>query len=506
MKKGVITVYLAIIFSILLSMILSAVEAAKYSAYRVVAECALKNALISAFGEYNRELFNQYDLLYIDLSYLTDQVSFKALTDRVSGYMNENLDAPDSGMLFAKDLFGKGTAEVRLRDCQMASDLFGSNLKKQAVEYIKGEIPADLPKDLLSLIRVKEEYSLDEESFRKTKEDLDKEAEMALKDKDGDKGGKELEDVKTVRNLVRVDWDLRFIRPIMVVLLKEDAFNTSGRSFSQLDVPSTRITANINGAQNFLSEVETDPFAEAYFTEYIMRKTGNYVHPKQNSYLQYETEYIIGGSNVDTENLNRVIVKIFYIRSAANLISLLGDQEKREAVDQIAEGLSAICEIPAPVISGIILCMWAAGEATFDVEELCKGKKLALIKDADDFHLSLQGGLNNLISDKSFSNHGGTGTELTLAGETELGSFSGNSKNITEKINLSYEDYLRILVQYTNPYLKTLRMMDIIELDVRQTPDNNTFRIDWCLNAAVFEVTVTSEFGARYEIKRRYSY
>ena len=45
-----------------------------------------------------------------------------------------------------------------------------------------------------------------------------------------------------------------------------------------------------------------------------------------------------------------------------------------------------------------------------------------------------------------------------------------------------------------------------IELDVHITPGNENFRIDWCLNGAEFDVTVKSEFGADYELKRKYSY
>ena len=524
MRKAVITVYLAITFSILLSMMLGAIQAAKYSAYRVVCECALQSALFSAFGEYNKELLEQYDLLYIDLSYMTNQVSYKALTDRMESYMNENLKEPEGRLLFANDFFGTGNAHVSMTRCEKASDLFGSNLKKQAVEYTKDFIGADFITDFLSLIRVKKEYELDEESFKKKKEDLDKAAVEAVENANSEKeitegtkngntendgsetiNGKETEDAKTINSFLSIDnLDITYIRPLTAFLLKKNVSTVSGKHFQILDAPSFRLKSNIESSEGAFSETDTDPLADVYFTEYIVRKTGNYVRPKENSYLQYEAEYIYGGRNNDSENLGLVVESIFFIRTAANFISLEQDEEKKEVVDQIAEGISALTEIPAPVVSALIMCIWAAGEASYDVEDLYNGERVELIKNADDFNLSIKGGLKNLLPDHKYKTSGKN--ELVPVGETEIGNYASEKKDLELSIKLSYEDYLRILIYLMPSSVKSLRMMDIIELDVHITPGNENFRIDWCLNGAEFDVTVKSEFGAEYELKRKYSY
>ena len=516
MRKGVITVYLAITFSILLSMMLGAIQAAKYSAYRVVCECALQSALFSAFGEYNKELLEQYDLLYIDLSYMTNQVSYKALTDRMESYMNENLKEPEDRLLFASDFFGTGNAHVSMTRCEKASDLLGNNLKKQAVEYTKDFIGADFITDFLSLIRVKKEYALDEESFKKKKAELDKEASEALENAKSEKEitkndgsetitGKETEDAKTINSMLSIDYlDMTYIRPLTAFLLKKNVSDVSGKHFQMLDAPSFRLKSNLESSEGAFSETETDPLADVYFTEYIVRKTGNYVRPKENSYLQYEAEYIYGGRNNDSENLGLVVESIFFIRTAANFISLEQDEEKKEIVDQIAEGISALTDIPAPIVSALIMCIWAAGEASYDVEDLYNGERVALIKNADDFNLSIKGGMKNLLPDHKYK--ASEKNELVPVGETELGNYASEKKELELSVKLSYEDYLRILIYLTPSSLKSLRMMDIIELDVHITPGNENFRIDWCLNGAEFDVTVKSEFGAEYELKRKYSY
>ena len=512
MKKGIITVYLAITFSVLLSMILGAVQAAKYSAYRVVCECAFESAVLSAFGEYNRELLEQYDLLYIDLSYMTNQVSYRALTDRVETYMNENLSEPEERLLFANDFFGSGTACVSLTECEKASDLFGNNLRKQAVEYTKDLIGADFVSDFLSLIRIKKDYGLDEESFEKKKEELNREALEAIQDAEDDDeentepaGGKETEEAKTIESMLTPDsLNLKYVRPLTAFLLKEKVFSVSGTNFYFPDAPSFRLKSSLESSNGVFDEIETDPLAEVYFTEYIVRKTGNYLRPKENSFLQYEAEYIYGGQTNDSANLGLVVESIFWIRTAAGFISLERDSEKKEIVDEISEGLSAVTHVPAPVMSALIMCLWAAGEATYDVEDLYNGKRVELIKNADDFHLSVTGGMKNLLADRRYQSS--AGTELIPVGDSEIGSYAKESKSLDLSIRLSYEDYLRILIFLVPPVLKSLRMMDIIEMDVHSTPGNENFRIDWCLDGALFEATVESEFGAVYECKQKYAY
>ena len=510
MKRGVITIYLAITFTVLLSLFLSAFQAARFSAYRVIAETATRCGILSAFGEYNRELLDRYDLLYIDLSYQTKEFSYQVLSDRVGGYINENLGEPETRLLFARDFFGGGSAVVKITDKSLATDLFGNNLKKQATEYMKDRISADFAEDLLSLIRIKKDYKLDEESFLEIKEKLDSEAKEALEN-NGEESNS-LEETGTVRELTEIDWEMKFLTPLDYIVLKEGTAGVSGKIFNPLDLPSTRL-AILDHSHGEFQEVESDPLADVYFTEYIVEKCGNYVQPKEDSYLRYEAEYVFAGQNNDAMNLKYTIRAIFFIRSAANLISLNMDEEKMKLVDSVAEVLSLISRVPAKVISGLILVLWAAGEATYDVRDLYHGDRVELIKDADRFYLSLQGGIQNMLSidEKSIkalpgpADSSGRG-ELALTDETEIGSYSSAGKTVGVTIRLSYKDYLRMLIMMTPSLFKAGRMMDVIELDMRMTEGNEYFQLDWCLDGAVFEVVVTSSFGAEYELKRKYCY
>ena len=68
-NAGSTSVYLILIFAVLLSFILLIVEGARKNAIRMKIECAMDLSMSSVFAEYNRELLNQYDLFFIDTSY-----------------------------------------------------------------------------------------------------------------------------------------------------------------------------------------------------------------------------------------------------------------------------------------------------------------------------------------------------------------------------------------------------------------------------------------------------
>ncbi len=67
--KGYLTVYLALVMTVLISFLLLLIMGAKRNTVRCEAEIAFDNSMQSVLAEYHREMWKQYDLLYIDTSY-----------------------------------------------------------------------------------------------------------------------------------------------------------------------------------------------------------------------------------------------------------------------------------------------------------------------------------------------------------------------------------------------------------------------------------------------------
>ena len=205
---------------------------------------------------------------------------------------------------------------------------------------------------------------------------------------------------------------------------------------------------------------------KALFTEYILEHLGNYRETKENSVLDYEAEYVLGGKKADKDNLSSVIGKIVLIRSGLNLISLLQDGEKRTETYALASGIIGFTGQPVliKIVQLLIISAWSAAESLTDVKALLEGKKVPILKKADDWNLSLEG-------IKNFSEEMITGKDC--------------------KHGLTYEDYLRVLLLMQNRKKQYFRTMDILQANMCAN-ENENFRF----KDSIAAVTVRTEYVA----------
>ena len=205
---------------------------------------------------------------------------------------------------------------------------------------------------------------------------------------------------------------------------------------------------------------------KALFTEYILEHLGNYRETKENSVLDYEAEYVLGGKKADKDNLSSVIGKIVLIRSGLNLISLLQDGEKRTETYALASGIIGFTGQPVliKIVQLLIISAWSAAESLTDVKALLEGKKVPILKKADDWNLSLEG-------IKNFSEEMITGKDC--------------------KHGLTYEDYLRVLLLMQNRKKQYFRTMDILQANMCAN-ENEYFRF----KDSIAAVTVRTEYVA----------
>lgn len=164
--------------------------------------------------------------------------------------------------------------------------------------------------------------------------------------------------------------------------------------------------------------------------------------------LQYETEYILQGKGTDRENLEKTVTELFAVREGMNLIHILSDSAKREQARTLAlaitgsVGLVPLVDIAACLIMGV----WAMGEAIQDLRILMSGGKVPLWKKGEDWHLNLEGLLDM-----------GRGQRPDIKGQNE------------GQKGFSYEGYLKLLLLKENPGEKHMRMLDLMEINIRQT-------------------------------------
>ena len=99
-----LTVYLALVMSVLLSLCLALIEGARSQAVMLEAECVVDIGMNSVLAEYHRELFRQYNLFAIDSSYGTKLPGRANTANHLREYIERNLSMED---IFLSDFLYK---------------------------------------------------------------------------------------------------------------------------------------------------------------------------------------------------------------------------------------------------------------------------------------------------------------------------------------------------------------------------------------------------------------
>lgn len=86
-KKGSVTVFLALMLSLLLSLVCASIESVRMAAARTQILGSLDIGLYSLFGQYDRELLKEYDLFFLDGSCGGGTLKMSRIYDNMEEYM-----------------------------------------------------------------------------------------------------------------------------------------------------------------------------------------------------------------------------------------------------------------------------------------------------------------------------------------------------------------------------------------------------------------------------------
>ncbi|SHJ43650.1 DUF5702 domain-containing protein [Parasporobacterium paucivorans] len=247
-------------------------------------------------------------------------------------------------------------------------------------------------------------------------------------------------------------------------LVLENPGEVSGERIAGENLPSAGGTTEVEETKSLINKAVDRLVYSRYLTDHF----GTYAHPKEETALRYELEYILGGGTTDKENLAAAADKLLLIREGCNMLSLLKDKTKRDEAYQMATILAGFTGMPALVTITwfVILGAWAYAESILDVKSLLKGEKITVIKNEDQWNLSLEG----VIS---------------------AGSQKGAVNSVQEN-GMDYEQYLQIMLLMQSSQQQYFRTMDVIQINLckRYNPD---FRINECICSA----EISTGFSAR---------
>lgn len=177
------------------------------------------------------------------------------------------------------------------------------------------------------------------------------------------------------------------------------------------------------------------------FHAYLLKYFGYYGTKNPdiwNDRLEYQIEYIIFGKEGDRENLEETMWRIFLLRAAGNYLFFHQDAERFGKAEAEAAAIAGITGNAALIglVREILLIAQAIEEGIQETKAVFAGEKVSLYED---------------------------------------GVFQG--------VQMGYEEYLYLFLCTTGKREKTMRSMDVVELEVRERSGYEAFRMDHCADA-----------------------
>ena len=486
-ERGSITLFLALILSLLLSLVCTSIESVRMASARTQILNSMDIGLYSVFGQYDRKLLEEYDLFALDGSMGGGQLNLAKICDNLESYMKPVLKQNSQKL----ELHQSGLTGYRL-----LTDECGEVFYQQIVQYMQETLGSQGVQLLLNKMSDRERKT--EEADLKAKQaetggSIDRyDSEMNQASQKSRQAAQEAENRQQQEGQIstqpaptqpQADNPISIIKRIMKMGILELVL-PPGREISTRTVSKDTMVSGRQLQQGM--EMPDGVTADSSYTsgvlfqQYLMNHLGNYTDPSKES-LAYQMEYVFGGRDNDIDNLKSVASKLLFIREGVNFACLMADNVKRTEAQALAAAIASGFLVPpaAVVIESALLLCWAFAESVLDVRELFAGGKIPLVKTSADWQISL----SNLSS--------------LMEG---LDSMRKNNDH-----GMSYEDYIQVLVLSVSKEKKVIRAMDMIENTIRNKGRAH-FNMDSCVVALEAFADVKANKKKEFHIIRQYCY
>lgn len=448
-KKGEITAFLSLVFVLLLSFILAMAESASIQTVKNRKRLDVDRAVFSLFGEYQKDLLEEYQVFALDGTYESGVYEEGLLLDRMSYYGSMGI-----------------TQEIT--DIQLLTDNNGQAFREQVIQYMESRTGITLAQNLTGLASKWEEREIQGQEMSEQLEEVLSENEESLPDLLPEAAGGEL----------------TLSKGAVLSLVLPKGFQLSGKTIRPEEQVSGRSCRSGRGSFPERKSSTAGAEEKLLFEQYIMEKFGNVMEQKgENRNLDYEVEYILCGKESDAENLKSVVYQLLMFRFASNYAYLMSDTAKQGEAEAMATTASILLVNPElePVIKQLILILWSFGESIMDLRSLLSGKRVAFTKKAENW-------------------------QLQLSGLFKLGKAEDTQEGQDEENGLTYQQYLHILTLLKSDTQLTMRTMDRVEQNLIQEKELSFFRADTCVTKIKLQNTADIWNGLSYTFPAYYGY
>lgn len=364
--RGVITVFLTLVFLLLFGLFSVLIEGIRVRNARLNLERSLNMGLSSVFSEYYQPLWQEYHLLGL---------SEEGLEERIRGYMT--LD------------YGLILEELKAEEIVRGTDYNGQIFLHQAEAYEKYRLlNFEEKEDFAGSFGREADRALELADGEKLMEGEELSIPEGLAEqKEGRHERKKLKSLKDVwgRNILGMVLD----NPSSLSKKRiEKGPSVGGGRYS---LSSTSPEKNLRQMKQLLREEAVEQTELSYYRRHFKSyRKPSVSFQKKESLLEYELEYLLEGRGGDRENMEAWLRRLVLARTTVNYLLLSKDVEKSQAAYHLALAALGVTGLE-PLIRAaqqFILLGWGYEEALVDARVLLDGGSVSLWKGKEEFSIS----------------------------------------------------------------------------------------------------------------------
>lgn len=461
--QGTMTVFFSILTILFLSLACSMAESVRIQGARVKAAAVLDMGIFSVFGEYERDLLEDYDVFGVDAA-LEGGFSMGNLEKRLDGYMKYNTKTEKLSIVTGNSLFPMNHEGSQIDQYLLLTDDNGRVFRDQAVQNWKSAFGTEILAEYLEtteqagkLQEAGEQYEEQEANAEAQLEQA--EAAEAAENASEEENPEEIVIVEPERPENPLDVIERIKNSGILGLVMQNPENVSQKTIETSSLPSHRTLEK--GTMTW-ERSESGILEEGIFQEYLMEHFSCATDGEEEGALDYELEYLLAGKGSDQENLKTVVHKLLFLREGVNFLYVFSNTEMRRSAETLAAAISGGAPGITAALGAALLAAWAYGESLLDVRILLAGGKVPVVKNAQSFRLTLE-------------NLGKLPEVLEACNEAE-----GEG--------LDYRGYLQMLFLTGKKGSYPMRALDLMESSLKKQPGMEGFRVDHCVTGMQAEV------------------
>lgn len=464
-NKGSITIYLTLVTAIILSFIFSVIESARITSVKTRTKAVTYSSLDSAFSHFALQLYEKYGIFGV----FTAEEDFLSL---VEDYIKKNCNPKNPSSINALNLIKFKIDSIEYNNIYHLTDNDGIIFASQATSYEKYRAANDFLKEISDLehnvsdISSESPAKIDNNTIMITDKDINLMKNISADPDSGLYKNISQSDAANLKNNI-VAKVTELLKSNLLLFFTDNPASLSHTEISDetkalLPSHTCILSENAKAIQSEnIPDTITTVIDKGLFLSYINNSFSSYydkVNPDIS--LKYQREYLLCGRLSDSDNLLAAAMAMVNLRASLNFAYLLRDYDKRSTAINLANSLCRSIPIASQAAAALILSVWSYAEGIIDVKDLFMGKKVPLIKNSQNWTLSVEGILSMNKNTKS-SNPGHEG--------------------------YSYDHYLNMCLLTADSFKLYFRSMDLIQLDICENC-NSEFLFAACISGADINV------------------